>query len=850
MDTTLGGFDTALLIRAVIILAFVLLVLRIVFKKGTGRGAASLFAVRYSLLIGAFVLAMPLIFLRLMRQMFGTTYVLNTWGEVTLVTFFYVTLAWVVMATWFITQRRAPERLPDLEPLASGGDESFAEWVVSRPLTRLLFTTVLAVPSVLATVASTSLGKPAASPSELFASLFTRAAAPNLLAAGVGLLFALALLYLNYSVFRVIDDSKAASFELFTDFFANPALSKAQSTTLKGKIFQLMRTVDGFLMRIITPIVLGVASLVRLLQWPCTMLGRWIAKAADFQFTELGPGYFEPGTDELYQEHRFAQLQLGVLGVVYVASGLYFSPFFGGPSRYSLPVIGYIAILFMILAYGLSGIAFFLDRWRVPTTIAVAAGIYFMGLFPSIDHLYKTSLRAECGTCDWEPLTSEQAIAGWWNADAEGCDANPPLIAVAASGGGIRAGAWTVEVLTALEEVFGQDFTRSFGAISSVSGGSVGTVQYLLDFPECGQRSVERMDEIRRDTAANSLRATAWGIVYPDFLRLVLAPVFEFSKRAEHLDRASAMEAAWRRNLEESLAESTLGSWRSGIRRGVRPIALINTTTVETGETFVMTPIDIDRTTQDSFSVPSFFNEYPDHDVNALTAARMSATFPWVSPVARPNLVEGAEAEDAGSDDAKTGPRTFYLADGGYVDNFGIATLIRWLSAIIPSYASLGSTADGSGERELLVLLIRDSTPVDSNRRVFRQERGLRNAVFGPIDTMLNARGSTQNARNAQELLLFEELWGPDAKQSVQVNTVSFQLANKVAREVSLSWMLTDQERALLTEDLCRLAAEAQGGGSEASENPFTVVGDFIGVDTSTLPLPARCDALAGEDAG
>jgi hypothetical protein len=52
-------------------------------------------------------------------------------------------------------------------------------------------------------------------------------------------------------------------------------------------------------------------------------------------------------------------------------------------------------------------------------------------------------------------------------------------VVVAASGGGITASLWTARVLTALQGEVGTDFTRSIRLISSVSGGSVGTMYFL-----------------------------------------------------------------------------------------------------------------------------------------------------------------------------------------------------------------------------------------------------------------------------------------------------------------------------------------------------------------------------------
>ena len=50
---------------------------------------------------------------------------------------------------------------------------------------------------------------------------------------------------------------------------------------------------------------------------------------------------------------------------------------------------------------------------------------------------------------------------------------------VTAAGGGIQAAAWTAQVLTGLDEIYGKEFSDSIGVVSSVSGGSVGAMFFL-----------------------------------------------------------------------------------------------------------------------------------------------------------------------------------------------------------------------------------------------------------------------------------------------------------------------------------------------------------------------------------
>ena len=297
-----------------------------------------------------------------------------------------------------------------------------------------------------------------------------------------------------------------------------------------------------------------------------------------------------------------------------------------------------------------------------------------------------------------------------------------PVVVVAAQGGGILAAAWTAEVLTRLEgdrtplveededDTVGAAFTARLGAVSSVSGGSLGAVQYLADFDGGQPRAPETLKAVRKAAAAPGLRATGWGTAYPDGLvglrGLLTRGLGAISglvpsarcgqRRAQLVDRAWALEQAWLRALRTARREAKvapeaqhglwLSQWRERVGGGSLPVPLINATTVGGGAPFVIAPI---RLGEDAPGVSArsrrstlqerrpfagyrtFQQAYGTADIHLLTAARLSATFPYVSPIARP-------LQDAGP--ASHGLR---LADGGYYDNQGIATLSEWLESVL-----------------------------------------------------------------------------------------------------------------------------------------------------------------------
>jgi hypothetical protein len=333
-------------------------------------------------------------------------------------------------------------------------------------------------------------------------------------------------------------------------------------------------------------------------------------------------------------------------------------------------------------------------------------------------------------------------------------------------------------------------------------------------------RSEAELGALRAAAARSTLRSTLWGLLYPDLLRAPAAPFvalgrkldLPLARRATSIDRAWALEQSWRRELDAlrgpGAPSASLYAWREALREGRLPLPMLNAMTVEQGAPIVFTPINLAKDERGRFtSIHGFLDRHPGYDVDWVTAARLSSTYPWITPVARP--------------EPSTGPKVAgeHLSDGGYFDNFGIVTLAEWLDAVMPTFLEEGGS-------EVLVLSIYsrdcdeaarekgacgagDEAPSDA--RAFglklpeidsagaalegaseEGSSGWRSWMAGPISAMLNARGSTQNVRNAQTLSLLVDRWGA----SVEIQHVTFALE----RDLPLSWQMTPEEQKVLHE--------------------------------------------------
>jgi len=223
-----------------------------------------------------------------------------------------------------------------------------------------------------------------------------------------------------------------------------------------------------------------------------------------------------------------------------------------------------VLILLLLVAWGLPGVAFFLDRWRLPVLgllVTLSLVLYWVA---AADHYFRVIPRSAEPPETMSLPTPEDVLETW----LAGQGAEPHMVVVAASGGGILASAWTAEVLAGLEEEIGESFTRSLHLVSAVSGGSVGTMYYLDGFSRSGPRDASALKAVRDAASAPSLSAAAWGFAYPDLWRFLAAPLVQLAPLNEPHDleeRAKLVEVS--PIFRSSSAENASASRMSG---GVR----------------------------------------------------------------------------------------------------------------------------------------------------------------------------------------------------------------------------------------------------------------------------------------
>lgn len=317
-----------------------------------------------------------------------------------------------------------------------------------------------------------------------------------------------------------------------------------------------------------------------------------------------------------------------------------------------------------------TGAIYFAEWSRLPVLVLLT--VYVALVSPLTDNHAVRALDGDLPT----GTSLGEAFAHWTGLPPSAAPrvSDPPLVVVATEGGGIRAAYWTAFLLARIQEDE-PTFRDNLFAISSVSGGTIGSAVFdaLLRLDD-GERRCTRYDRKRISLQYTAqpvagyvdcaeavlgqdlLSGTIGSLLYPDLAqRFVPVPVLP--------DRAQAFEtslaAAWRRAVPGAarLLSGPFAAFDSGGARR-HPVLLFNGTSVNTGQRVIVSNVQI---TSDIFpDAVDFFAQFR-RPVSVATAAYTSARFPYIGP-------GGTYCRDCptGSDDR--------VVDGGYFENFGAGT--------------------------------------------------------------------------------------------------------------------------------------------------------------------------------
>ncbi|MCA6075336.1 patatin-like phospholipase family protein [Fulvivirga sedimenti] len=371
----------------------------------------------------------------------------------------------------------------------------------------------------------------------------------------------------------------------------------------------------------------------------------------------------------------------------------------------------------------------------------------------------------------------------------------PKMIFVCVSGGGQRAALWSYNVLDEIDHQTSGKFMEQTMLITGASGGLIGAAYFreLIYQQKIGQ--LENRDDpmFREQLGRDNLNAVIFSFLMNDLFSGWRK--FEYGGYRYARDRGFSFEEQLNKNTGK-LFDKSLHAFKEPEQQALIPMMILAPTIVNDGRKLYISPQHI------SYMVNPVTNNYPEEkvtgiefqrffesvggeDLRFLSALRMNATFPYITP----NVTLPSEP-------------ALEIMDAGVNDNFGISDAVRFMFVFREWIAR-----NTSG---VLLISIRDS---DKNPEVLpRNSLSLFDRITLPISTIYQNFESMQDITNDTQVeyanswmkVPFDRIdiqYIPD-ELSKENLSVADSLRMENAQRASLSWRLTQREKESLLRNL------------------------------------------------
>jgi hypothetical protein len=360
------------------------------------------------------------------------------------------------------------------------------------------------------------------------------------------------------------------------------------------------------------------------------------------------------------------------------------------------------------------------------------------------------------------------------NTDPANPNKKPKLVLINVSGGGLRSSLWTLYTLQITDSLLNGKLFSQTQLISGSSGGMVGAAYFrelallkiknkipsLYDKNYCTNMSKDILNPI-----AFTVATSEW--LFP-------LKSFTVDNHRYSYDRGFAFEQKLDENTN-GILKKRLVAYKQPEANAYIPMMVFSPSIVNDGRKMLISPQGISYLTQnsktnktqfnklfDAIEYCRFFQQQSAEQTLFSSVLRMSATFPYISPIV--SLPSEPRIE---------------IMDAGLRDNFGLETSLRFVKAFNDWIAE-----NTSG---IVIIQIRDkhkNIPIDEN-----PSQTLAKALTRPMGSFYGHLFEVQDYNQNQQMQM-ADLW---CKSSIDV--IDLQLRNELNDRISLSWHLTNKEK-------------------------------------------------------
>ena len=248
----------------------------------------------------------------------------------------------------------------------------------------------------------------------------------------------------------------------------------------------------------------------------------------------------------------------------------------------------------------------------------------------------------------------------------------PKIIFINAGGGGLKMTLWTYYSLSVLDSLSNKDITKQIRLFSGASGGMLGAAYYREVYRKrLFDSSVNLLDTMRLQTLSNDiLNPVLQSLSTKDWL-LSVNPFTVKNKFVK--DRAYQFEKYLNINTFGNLNHN-INFYRKYEENIDIPKLIISPSIISTGQRILISPSNISymvtpshtglsKNNNNSFEFRKLYNDFNADSLSFLSALRMNATFPYISPIV-----------------TLPGTPSYKIADAAFIDNYGLSTSLKYLT--------------------------------------------------------------------------------------------------------------------------------------------------------------------------
>jgi len=255
-------------------------------------------------------------------------------------------------------------------------------------------------------------------------------------------------------------------------------------------------------------------------------------------------------------------------------------------------------------------------------------------------------------------------------------DHKPKMVFLCASGGGKRASLWTLNALQTIDSLSGGKLMKHSVLITGASGGLIGASYFReLKLREQQGEPINPYANIHREKiSTDNLNPLIFSLLANDIF--IGFTKFEYAGKAYTRDRAFTFEDQLNQ-ITEGLMDKPIRDYARQEEQGNIPMIILTPTIINDGRKLYIAsrPVSFMNSEVDNFQnyqqakvsgidFHRFFETHDSQDLRFLSALRMSATFPYITP----NTTLPTEPP-------------IQIMDAGISDNFGMSDAVRFLYA-------------------------------------------------------------------------------------------------------------------------------------------------------------------------